>query len=73
MALGDDQLAVSNLDLSAGHFQVKLDLRRRKSTFGKFYASYGPLSVGMGLAPDQKKTFQVLNAAAWYEREGVGD
>jgi hypothetical protein len=66
--LGSDVVRVSDFELLAGKFAVLLELRRRQQTEGKLYARYGPLSVGLNMASDDRR-IHLLHARKWYDAE----
>ncbi len=64
--LGQDVIRLSDFQLSAGRFEVLMELRRRKELAGKLYAQHGALAIGLGMA-DGENEFHLFNAREWYD------
>ncbi len=68
VSVGDHALRVSDLRLTAGKFEVLLELQRRRSTEGKLFARRGKLSVGMSLSKE-KNRIRLIGSRKWYDAE----
>ncbi|MDP2315259.1 MAG: hypothetical protein Q8P41_20340 [Pseudomonadota bacterium] len=68
--LGDDVLHLPSFEVrGAKGFALSLELRRKQLLFfGKLYAQYGNLSLGMQILGAENKV-QLFNAREWYDQQ----
>lgn len=64
--LGDEVQRVSDFEMTAGGFELRLEFRRRHDTAGKLFARFGGLALGVAVS-DTKNEVQVFGARKWYD------